>query len=402
MSRGAVQNAIDDVCEALTEAFGEKLLSVYLYGSLADGTYQQDMSDINILVILEDEVDLHRFRQALRPVWLRHSWLLRHSPVVANPLLLSRHLFLNPLLAEHLTTHAQLLAGVESLPDGIRLSPIEKEARYTKMALQASACLAPMLLSEKEINEINRNLNSLVRQLNGPLLEKEMSSPEIFAWASERIQSEIDSQAVEQWSNSESIEPPPLIDSLVAIYEFETRLLLVMSVSATLSLSEQILSVNWSEVADRVGEEYRHIEVITPTQLRLMLTYETPADYYLKNLIHAWGSDPIANLGPEKWRIYRDLGRLPSNIQLVDLPHAYITTSDSDIAMLVHDLQNKLLNIRLRNELLCRLEGTELNLPPKSLPDRQTDHQVGIDAIYSHLEWWADYYFADMQTALAN
>jgi hypothetical protein len=174
-----------------------------------------------------------------------------------------------------------------------------------------------------------------------------------------------------------------------------------MSEPETQSLSEQILRVNWAEAADRVGDEYRHLEVTTSSQLRLLLTYETSADFYLENLIHVWGSDPIADLRPEKWRVYRHLGRLPSNLQLIDLPHAYITASDADIAMLIHDLQNKLLNIRLRSELLCRLEGTELRTPPDSLPDRQEDQKLGIDAIYSHLEWWAAYY-ADMQKSFAT
>ncbi len=402
MSRGAIQNAIDDVCDALTQSFGNELLSVYLYGSLANGTYQQDISDINILVILKNDVDIHIFRQALRPVWLRHSRLIKQSPIVSNPHSLMRHLLLNPLLAEHLTLHAQLLTGTASLPETTTFLPIEREARHAKLALHASACLVPMLLSEKEIIEINLNLYRLVRQLYGTILEKEMTNQQLFAWASERIQRKINSQTVEKWSNKEDIEPPPLINSLVAIYEFENRLLLVMSEPETQKLSKQILSVNWSEVADRVGEEYRNVEVTTPTQLRLLLTYDTPADYYLQNLIHAWGSDPIADLRLEKWRIYRDLGRLPSNLQLVDLPHLYIATSDADIAMLVHDLQNKLQNFGLRNELLCRLEGTELRLPPESLPNRDLAFELQIDAIYSHLEWWASYYTIDMQNMLAN
>jgi predicted nucleotidyltransferase len=396
MSRGAIQTAIDDVCDALKESFGEELLSIYLYGSLANGSYQQDVSDINLLVVLKENIDLQRFRQAMHQVWSNHYRLLKKLPILTNPGTLKRHLYLNPLFADHLTKHGQLLLGNPGLPGATPIFPIENVARHIKMALYASACLAPMLLSEKEFHEVDRALQRLTRQLEIPYVDEELTIAQQFAKSFERIQQEIDSYTPEKWSTEEILVPPPLINSLVAIYEYENKLLLVMSESESQRLTAEILNVDWAGVANRIGDEYRNLEITTPSQLQLWLLYESPADYYLENLIHVWGSDPIENLEPEKWRVYRHLGRLPSNLQLIELPHAYVNASEAELAMLVHDFQNKLLNIRLRSELLCRLEGTELQLPPESLPDRHADHEEGIRAINLHLDWWANYY-TDLQ-----
>lgn len=402
MSRGAIQKIIDDICGTLTKVFDDELLSIYLYGSLARGTFNPDHSDINLLVNLKDDVDFRKIRQAMRPIWLKNSGAIKQLPLVSNRSSFGHHLTLNPLLAEHFNKHAQLLTGESSLPNQVPLLPIERESRLASLALQASACLTPKLLSEKEILEVDRKLFRLLRELNIPSIDEETTKQHLFAWVFEDIQKRIETQ-MEFPSNQfelDHLESPPLINSLVAIYEFDHHLLLVMSETQSSNLSDQILRVNWAEVADRVGEEYRRIVITTPTQLRLLLTYDTPADYYLGNLIHAWGSDPIGDLQTEQWRIYRDLGRLPSTLQLAELPHLYVATSTTDMAMLIHDLQNKLLNIGLRNELLCRLEGLEIMAPATSLPARDTAHELQMEAIYSHLEWWTNHYVTQMQTTL--
>ena len=65
----------------------------------------------------------------------------------------------------------------------------------------------------------------------------------------------------------------------------------------------------------------------------------------------------------------------------------------------MQDLQNKLLNIQLRTELFSRMEYSVAEMPPEPLPDRGAPNHVRIEAIAIQLEWWADYYHQEMDSA---
>jgi len=50
-----IENIVDNFVKELKTSFGEKILGVYLYGSIAKGTAASD-SDIDVLVIYSDYV----------------------------------------------------------------------------------------------------------------------------------------------------------------------------------------------------------------------------------------------------------------------------------------------------------------------------------------------------------
>ena len=70
--------------------------------------------------------------------------------------------------------------------------------------------------------------------------------------------------------------------------------------------------------------------------------------------------------------------------------------------MLVHDFQNKLLNIQLRQELLCRIMDRKLEFPEQKLPSREAVIEERLQGIMDHLEWWADYYFNKMNESMTQ
>jgi predicted nucleotidyltransferase len=86
MSRTLAYSTIEAVIDRLRSALGEGLLSVYLYGSLSDGTYQADQSDINLVALVADPVAVHQVRKMLRAgVWAKYGQTLRQTPLVATP-----------------------------------------------------------------------------------------------------------------------------------------------------------------------------------------------------------------------------------------------------------------------------------------------------------------------------
>lgn len=399
MGENATENAVDAVEDALQSALGSQLLALYLYGSLAKGAYQFHQSDVNLLMVVEDDTSIHDLRDILRPVWSMHRSILRQVPVISTRATLQRHMRLDPVLAQHLTEKGRLLIGRELITDTLSPYPVEVLANTAHQAMRASSALAPDLLSEHEATEALADLRSLARRMFDRTIEEDESPASLLATIQHQLSLALQQYPEQAWSDGLASGAPPLLEDLQAIYETERQLILVLPDLAPAAIADRINTINWLDVADRVADEYRGLRLTTVAQLRTVLQYETPADYYLRNYSHAWGLDALSGLYVPWWRILRDLARLPSEIQIAALPHAYIASEDNDLSILIHDFQNKLLNIQLRNELLGRQNNRPSVSPPFRLPDRTASLQVRIDAIFEHLNWWADYYSQETEAA---
>lgn len=399
MSRGAASKSVSAVRAKLVQGLGDGLRSLYLYGSLSTGIYQAGQSDVNLLAVVQENINLHDLRSLLKPVWQEHAPIIRKAPLISTEKTLNRHLTLNPILAHHLQSSGELLVGQDLLPGPVEIDPLERISRFVRMAIYASLVVAPSLLSEKKANEVTAKLKSLYRQYYARPVDRKVPPLELLANIQQGLLSELDAYPQFFFVGQEVLDAPPLLSDLRAIYEMENRLILIFPDLEPEAMSERIKSVNWPAVADRVADQYRGLQVATAAELRMMPQFNTSATHYLRAYNHAWGLNPLANIHLSPWRVFQDLGRYPSELLLSTLPHAYISTADVDLAMLVHDLQNKLLNIQLRNELLCRIDQVEVSLPPTAIPGRDKPLSIRIDAIISHLDWWAEYYSSAMYEA---
>jgi predicted nucleotidyltransferase len=390
---------IDAVLDALMRDLSQNIMSLYLYGSLSGGTYQPGQSDINLLIILDEEATIHQVRNTLRPVWRQHGPVLKRTPLVATAATFRRHLSFNPGLARHLVQRGSLLAGQPGLPAPLTHDVFEQLSQLARIAMHGSAAIAPSLLSERESAEAISCLRSLTRQLFDHEVSEEERATTLFS----RIQADVLGQFEQHpslfWNDQQVQGAPPLVQDLRAIYENENRLILLLPDSGPDDVAGRITHIDWDAVASRIVGQYRGLWVTTATQLRLILSYDSPAGYRLGSYNHAWGLDPIADLEIDAWRILRNFGRLPSTLLVDTLPQAYINSEDSDVAMLVHDLHNKLLTVQLQNELFCRMEGKPIAKPPDRLADRDLPMEKRIDGIYNHLNWWAEYYDNEMTAA---
>ena len=402
MNGGATAAAIDAVLNVLMRDLSHNTLSLYLYGSLSYGIYQPGQSDVNLLIILDEDVTIHQVRNLLRPVWRQHHQVLKRTPLLTTPANLSRHLIFNPGLAQHLVQHGTLLAGEPCLPEPPTQEKFEQLSQLARIGMHASAALAPSLLSERESTEAISSLRSLTRQMFGLEVSDQEQASTLFGHIQAGVLGQLEQHPSLHWKDQQVPDAPPLVRDLRAIYENENRLILLLPDSGPEGVAERITHIDWGAVANRIVGQYRGLWVTTAAQLRLILQYDSPAGYLLGSYGHAWGLDPIDDLQVEDWRIFRNFGRLPSTLLVDTLPHAYINSKDSDLAMLVHDLHNKLLNVQLQYELFCRLEDRPIAEPTEQLPDRNLPMEARIDGIYNHLEWWAGHYENEMTAAQAQ
>ena len=125
--------------EQVREAFGDKLVSVYLYGSGAGPDYVPGRSDVNFLVIAE-EVTMGAVAYLSR---FRDQWVRRR---IALPVLFGRKEFLGaadtfPLelldlkQTHHLLYGEDLLAGIQVEPEDIRRA-VERELKVQLLSLR--------------------------------------------------------------------------------------------------------------------------------------------------------------------------------------------------------------------------------------------------------------------------
>ncbi len=388
------------VINALSRELGNELESAYLYGSVPQRTYELGESDINLLLVVAETLDIHRLRRLFMPLWQEYGRRLRRAPVVATRRTLARHLLLNPTLAHHLSIEGRpllqsggLLAGLPAQPT---LTAEDMCAYWAQEALLASAALAPTLWSSEEQARHMQRLRSLGRRLLRQNASPQETAVALFARIQTRLATLISKLPNNYAWESNRVATSPLVPGLQATYtrDMESIILVFSQFSA-----EQLSSINWSKLAERLGKEYKGFYVTSSQQLRLICHFETPLDLFFKRIKRTWGEDPLRDLTPTTRYKLRQAARRPSTILLDTLPQAYLTNRDDEMGKLIHDMQNRLLNVQLEGELLARLGLTPLAKPPVPLPGREASAPERINAILAHLDWWSEHYTQTMLAA---
>lgn len=402
MARPSEVQAIEATLSALQDAFGSDLLACYRHGALAASQPRFYLGEDNILAIVSDGITLHEVRAALHPVWTAFGPALESAPTVTTWPALERHLSLAPLFSHTLSKTAELISGTDLIPKIPEPSKLDTLAHYAAVTMSGSASLVPTLLSWHEANEATLSLRSLAAHLFDGELPPSMGPQELF----EQVQLAIGPQIAALNGSTNDLklsdQSPPLLEGLVSIYERDHNLILVFPDQGPDQLSHRVGSIDWVSVANRVADQYRAVRMTTPKQFRLIVQREMASDFHLNSFDHAWGVEILAGVQAALPRVLRELALTPSEILVSTLPRAYICSHEADLAMLIHDMQNRLLNVQLKHELLCRIEGWPVDLPPSKLPDRDADIRLRLDSAVRHLDWWTNLYVEKMVDCAGN
>ncbi|MBK8984715.1 MAG: hypothetical protein IPM39_01320 [Chloroflexi bacterium] len=390
---------IDSLVQQIVAAMGSRLTAVTLFGSYTQSHYQPGESDVNLLFVLADDANLLDLRQVVLPLWPQNAAWLRRGPWAAHADALARFCHLHPTFAHHLAHDGRLLYSSPTMQPTPQpaLDAHETCARLATQALSASNALLPDLLDAATAANRHAALRRLARQLWRKPIPTEETAVHTYA----RVQQILGPQiaqlpAAHAWANTTiPAVTAPFLPGLQALYQQGPNIVMVLA-----NLGPQhVRDTDWQHLAGPLTKECEGLVVTTAVQLSLSLVYDNPLALALKNYRHSWGMNPLADLVTSRRQIMRQAATLPASIALTELPTVYLTQDDSHLHTIIHDFQNRLLNVQLEHELLCRLGHTPRFVPPTPLPDRDAPPQQRIAAICQHLDWWSEFYLDQMSWA---
>ena len=394
---------IDSVVQQLIRQLGDQLEAIFLFGSYTQGFYQPNESDINLFVIVEDGLNIHVIRRIFAPLWEEHGQDLRRAPFLASKSAFARHLALNPLLAHHLERDGQQLFGAPDLLTDLvpKLIPSVAYAQLAGEALYVSQALLPELLDEETAVVVTKRLRSFARRVRREPIPPDENPKRLFASIQHYVNPIVKRLPVEdEWQTappSRTTSSLPLLPGLCAIYKETGKMTLVFEALSP----QQIMRTDWSRLASRIPKSTIGVQICGRRQLSLIAAYDQPLALMFRKFEHNWGSDFLSQITGQQHHILQHAARLPSSILVDSLPNFALTHDDEYLAKLVHDFQNKLLNIQLEHELMVRFKLIERFTPPSPLPGRDVSPRQRVEAIFQHLDWWSEYYFSQIAHASA-
>lgn len=392
-----MRKTVDLIVKQIASALEDQLEAIFLYGSVAQGFHQPDESDVNLFLVTTEDCDIFSLRERFAPIWQDHAKTLKRAPCFANRHAFARHLQLNTLLAHHIVRDGKKLFGHKPILSqeiqGLRAA--EAYAHLAYQAMLASQVLMPEVLEEETAVALRRKLHSLVRRIQRAPLNPNETDTQLFA----RVQNYLNPiiaklPEVKVWDGfNVPTQTSPFLPGLSAIYEETGKLVLTFAQLTP----QQLLRTDWQEVSSEVPDSALGVELTSAAQLYLIASYEHPLHIRFRKYEHSWGPDFIADIDPPHNQVMRQAARQPSEILVNSLPNAFLTYPEEEFHKLIHDFQNKLLNIQLEHELMVRFGLTDRFTPPEPLPGRDEPITVRIEAIFKNLNWWANFYTTKMQ-----
>lgn len=389
--------AVDDLVRVLDQRLADQLEAVYLYGSATTPYYVPGRSDINLIAIVAEGTSLHSVREAFGPVWLRHQAVLGRPPAVMTQATLTQLMALSPAMSHHLYHHAEAYAG-KLAPDSFYPDPVGQAAYLVTEAMRASTALASRLLSPRLVEQAHHRLHRLARQLANQALPDTLTSAQLFALIQDQLNKRVGSFIPGRGTAPLALRRHDTFN-LEGIYRDSARIIFVIPALAP----QLLLGIDWDRLSESIDTHFQAICVTTAAQLRLSVRGYAPLDFLLSRLEHAWGQDPLATLSVPPSMACRTMARRAAIWANVTLTQQYLAAANPDeVHRVIHDLQNRLLNLQLQSELLYRLQSFPRPHSPEPLPGREAPQFQRIDAIHRQLSWWMDHYSTLAETVDDN
>ncbi len=390
-----MQTIIEATVEAFKEMLKKQLKGIFLFGSVPQGLNQARQSDVNLFVVVADNTNPHLVREAFQTVWQRDKDTLKCAPFLATETAFARHMQLNPALARHIVrSNKQLFGSADLLTfHPKQADPHELIGYIVAEALQVSMALTPHLLDEETAVAKNRQLRTLYRHVFHSNPPEEDTAVQIYAQIQQFLNNIVPKlPAAQKWTAAKGKGTSSLLlPGLQSIYQEMGTTILVSNFLDPM----QITRIEWDTLSKHLPKQTTGLQMTTVEQFCLLCVYERPADVLLRKFEHSWGTDFLPTLTPNKRQYMRQSARRPSDILIQALPNTYLCKENDDdetLHKIIHDYQNKMLNIRLENELLSRFGQSEKFTPPQPVPDRETPPRQRIEALFNQFEWWSAFY----------
>lgn len=373
---------LTQMIKTFEDGLGDALVALYLVGSAATNYYMPGRSDVNLFMVIRDDTPLHQVQELSNAQWLLWAKDSVSPPAVAYQAAFLRHLRLNPALTRHMQENAQLLSGqvFAHFPAPGRLEVL---ATYCTAALNASVALAPGRSGAEIAKQAYNHLHRLARRLHNQPISDKATSRQLFIIVQRELQARL-----ARLRNNDTAVPAPK-NNLEAIYSKSQRVVFIIP-----EMGERELALlNWSTIAGSLNSQFQEIGVATPWQLRLSLFVDAPIDYALQRYERQWGRDVLPEQPVSRAHVYRALARDASDLLVNALPQRYLKAVHADEKyQVIHDLQNRVLNLHLQAELLRRMHGFPFSVPSIHLPGRETPVDQRIAVLHKRLDYWAAYY----------
>jgi hypothetical protein len=378
---------------------GKHLLGAYHIPANGAGYFVQGRNTSSLLLVVEDYKLLHEMRQVV--LTTTPAMNAAAAPIVATRKSLEHHLALNPLFAQHLTRNGRCLEG-QDLPslDGRRPAVPEQVAYLIARAIESSAALAPQRLDPHNAAVAAEELHRLATTFNKQVKGRQLPPVDLFLLTQSYLERLLVRLRGSVQTTSPNAGPKLQIESIL---EDRASLLILIPPGS----GRRIKTFNWSAVAERMPAHLSRVAVATAEQLRLATQFERPLDFILGTYRHTWGKKALGGLHVSAGSVFRQAARKPSQLLVIGLPGDYLVArSEEEIHRVIHDYQNRLLNMRLEQDLLGRIYEPQLPgvqfVPPDSLPKRDEPLDVRIDAIAEQLDWWVAQYMQHLKSEAAT
>lgn len=304
--------------------------------------------------------------------------------------LLPGYLQANPMLAACWTQTARLLWGDGNVVGKLPAAPtaVTATADFAAQLYELSLLLAPSLLSAAELVGLRRQLG----------LETADAALAHLVTLTDQLNQQLAQLPADLWLSANPASPANApLPGLHALYKTEQgRVVLVFDALDGALLQE----TDWQALVAGLGSDCTGLQVATVRQLQLVLAQEMPLDVVFRRYGLDWGEDVVTAVKPRPAQILRQATRLPFHILIERLPQACLAaaTDETKLHRIIHDYQNKLLNVQLEHEILTRL-GHVPRFVPAPLPERDAPVTERVDAIFNQLHSWVSFYLPQLTAA---
>lgn len=354
----------------------------YLFGLAWHGTLdipsQTESKQHHFTAVVSDQFDIQSIRNEIATFRQEQDLATSESTLtILNQKSAARFFMLHPELAERIESY-----GWQSRLGwlGMIRSAGEQRSLNGWMGQQLIQISTDLLKPPRQLDRLNA--------LTGSQL-KDTSDDPIKIYAQSLASQTFGSLG----ADTEKSEIPPFnFPAPVAIYRKLSHIVLVTHEPAeTLS--------NWNhEAFNSYAEQFEATgaEVCTPEQLLTVAQQYGGLDVRLRRYHHIWGERLLDSLSFSQRELLTNAAENSARLQIEwigrrlfrDLP------DPSKDRLLIHDLQNQLLNIRLQNEILGGLNILPKGKPESNLPDKALPIEDRLKIIIDLFDWWGDFYFA--------